>query len=53
MAEKYLTPDKMVVVIAGDKSKIESDVKGLNMPTTVQDAEGKPMGDKPAGPGNN
>jgi zinc protease len=52
VAEKYLDPDKMVVVIAGDKSKIEADVKGLNMPTQAQDAEGKPMMDKPAGPGN-
>jgi len=46
MAEKHLTPDKMVVVIAGDKAKIEGEVKALNMPTTVQDAEGKPMGNQ-------
>ena len=52
VAEKYLTPDKMVIVVAGDKSKIESDVKALNMPTVTQDAEGKTMGEKPAGPGN-
>ncbi len=50
MAEKYLTPDKMVVVIVGDRSKIEAGVRGLKMPTSVEDAEGKPMADKPAGP---
>jgi zinc protease len=53
MAGKYLTPDKMVIVIAGDKSKIETAVKALNMPTETQDAEGKPTTEKPAGPGNN
>ena len=52
MAEKYLAPDKMVIVVAGDKSKIEDGLKQLNMPTEAQDAEGKPMAEKPAGPGN-
>ncbi|MGH9522323.1 MAG: M16 family metallopeptidase [Terriglobales bacterium] len=50
MAEKYLHPDKMVIVIAGDKSKIESDVRALNMKTDVQDAEGKPIEEKSAAP---
>ena len=48
MAEKYLHPDKMVIVIAGDRSKIESDVKALNIKTDVQDAEGKPITETPA-----
>ncbi len=52
MASKYLSPDKMVIVIAGDRSKIEGSLKTLNMPTEAQDAEGKPMGEKGAGPGN-
>ena len=50
MAETYLHPDKMVIVIAGDKSKIESDVRALNMKTEVQDAEGKPIEQKAAAP---
>ena len=52
MAEKYLTPDKMVIVVAGDRSKIGEQIKGLNMPTEAIDAEGKTIGDKPAGPAN-
>ncbi len=53
VAEKYLTPDKMVIVVAGDRSKIGDQIKTLNMPTEAIDAEGKPVsGEKPAGPGN-
>jgi len=53
VAEKYLAPDKMVIVVAGDRSKIENELKTLNIgPTQSQDAEGKPMLGKPAGPGN-
>ena len=53
MAEKYLTPDKMVVVVAGDRSKIGDQLKTLNMPTEAVDAEGKPTtGEKPTGGGS-
>jgi zinc protease len=52
VAEKYLAPDTMVIVVAGDRSKIEGSLKTLKIgPTEAQDAEGKPMGEKPAGPG--
>jgi zinc protease len=53
MAEKYLHPDKMVVVVAGDKGKVEAGLRALNMKTDVQDAEGKPMPEKAAVPGTN
>ncbi len=44
VAEKYLSPDKMVVVIAGDRDKIEPGLKALNLgEIVVQDAEGKPV----------
>ena len=50
MAQKYVSPDKMVIVVAGDRAKIESDLKALNFgPTEVQDAEGKPVAAAPAG----
>ena len=53
VAEKYLAPDKMVIVVAGDRLKIENELKTLNIgPTQSQDAEGKPMLGKPAGPEN-
>ena len=42
MAEKYLTPDKMVVVVTGDKAKIESGLKELSLgPTETVEATGK------------
>jgi zinc protease len=44
MAEKYLAPDKMVVVVAGDRAKIEPDLKKLDLGTVeAQDTEGKPL----------
>jgi zinc protease len=52
MATKHLTPDKMVVVIAGYREKIEPELKKLELgPTEAQDAEGKPISEKPAVPG--
>ncbi|HEU5451221.1 MAG TPA: insulinase family protein, partial [Terriglobales bacterium] len=42
MAEKYLSPDKMVVVVTGDRAKIESGLKELSLgPTETLDASGK------------
>ena len=50
MAEKYLAPDKMLVVIAGDRAKIQQGVEALNLgKSEVQDAEGRPLGRQPAG----
>ena len=41
-AQKYLLPEKMIVVAVGDKSKIEGDVAKLNLgQTEVRDADGK------------
>ncbi len=53
VAEKYLAPDKMVIVVAGDRAKVESSLKALNMGAVEsQDAEGKPIGEKISGPGD-
>ncbi|MGA1998766.1 MAG: pitrilysin family protein [Terriglobales bacterium] len=44
MAEKYVSPDRMVVVVAGDRAKIEPDLKKLGLGTVqAQDTEGKPI----------
>jgi len=44
MAEKYVSPERMVVVIAGDRAKIEPDLKKLDLGTVeAQDTEGKPI----------
>ncbi|MGI9104403.1 MAG: M16 family metallopeptidase [Terriglobales bacterium] len=42
VAQKYLTPDKMVIVVAGDRAKIEPGLKALDLgPTEARDVEGK------------
>jgi zinc protease len=42
MAEKYLSPDKMVVVVTGDRTKIEPGLKELSLgPTEALDTTGK------------
>ena len=43
VANKYLTPDKMAIVIVGDKSIIEPGLKQLNMPIELLDTEGNPI----------
>jgi zinc protease len=43
VANKYLTPDKMAIVIVGDKSVIEPKLKELNMPIEFLDTEGNPI----------
>jgi len=49
MASKYLWPDKMLVVVAGDRAKIQSGMESLNLgKSEVQDAEGKPMSKSPS-----
>ncbi len=49
VAEKYLSPDNMVVVIAGDRAKIEDGLKKLDLgPTQALDTEGKPATAQPA-----
>jgi zinc protease len=45
MAKKYLDPAKMVVIAVGDRSKIEAELKKLNLGAIeVRDTEGKPVG---------
>ncbi len=34
MAQKYLWPDKMLVVVAGDRAKVETGLKELNLGVT-------------------
>ncbi len=40
-AKAYLVPERFVVVAIGDRSKIEADLKKLNLPIEVRDADGK------------
>jgi zinc protease len=42
MAQKYIHPDKIVVLAVGDKAKIEDEMKKLNLgKMEIRDAEGK------------
>ena len=43
VANKYLTPDKMAIVIVGDRQTIEPGLKTLNYPITFLDADGNPI----------
>jgi zinc protease len=50
MAQKYLSPEKMVVVVAGDRAKIEPELKKLELGTVeARDTEDKPITEKAAG----
>jgi zinc protease len=40
-ATKYFVPDRFVVVAIGDRSKIEADLKKLNLPIEIRDADGR------------
>jgi len=50
VANKYLTPDKMAIVIVGDKSSIEPGLKQLGMPITMLDTEGNMIAAQTAQP---
>jgi zinc protease len=42
VAEKYIHPEKMIVLAVGDRAKIEEDLKKLNLgKAEIRDAEGK------------
>jgi len=42
MAQKYIHPDKIVVLAVGDKAKIEDEMKKLNLgKMEIRDAEGR------------
>jgi zinc protease len=43
VANKYLTPDKMAIIIVGDRKTVESGLKQLNYPITLLDTEGNPI----------
>ena len=43
VANKYLDPSKMAIVIVGDRKVIEPGLKELGYPITVMDTEGKPV----------
>lgn len=42
IAQKYIFPDKMIVLVVGDRAKIGSDLKKLNLgPLEIRDTNGK------------
>ena len=42
MAQKYIHPDKMIVLAVGDRAKIEEDMKKLKLgKVEVRDTDGK------------
>lgn len=42
MAQKYIVPDKMIVLAVGDRAKIEEDMKKLNLGNVeIRDTDGK------------
>jgi predicted Zn-dependent peptidase len=43
VANKYLTPDKLAIVIVGDRKVIEPGLKELEYPITLLDTEGNPI----------
>ena len=41
-AQKYILPDKMIVLAVGDRAKIEEDMKKLNLgKVELRDTDGK------------
>ena len=42
MAQKYIQPEKMIVLALGDRAKIEEDMKRLNLgKAEIRDTDGK------------
>ena len=42
MAQKYVRPEKMIVLAVGDRAKIEEDMKKLNLgKVEMRDTDGK------------
>jgi zinc protease len=49
VAKRYLTPGRFVVIAAGDRAKIEPQLKKLNLgPVEIRDADGNPIAAKRA-----
>jgi zinc protease len=49
VANEYITPEKMAVLVVGDRSQVEGPLKSLPFVETIQqlDVEGNPVADKP------
>jgi len=43
VANKYLTPDKLAIIIVGDRKVIEPGLQQLQYPITILDTEGNPI----------
>ena len=43
VAKQYLDPAKMAIVVVGDRSVIESGLRGLGYPVFLLDTEGNPV----------
>ncbi len=43
VANKYLSPDKMAIVVVGDRKTIEPGLKELGLPVAILDTEGNPV----------
>ncbi|HXE90453.1 MAG TPA: pitrilysin family protein [Terriglobales bacterium] len=53
VAQKYLTPEHMIVVSVGDRSKIQPEIEKLGLGTVeVRDLDGNPVQTAQATPGN-
>jgi zinc protease len=48
VANKYLDPSKMAIVIVGDRKTVESGLKELGYPLTILDADGNPVSEQSA-----
>ena len=51
VAKQYLDPDKMAIVIVGDRKVIEPGLKELGYGITILDTAGNPLETEAAGPG--
>jgi zinc protease len=43
VANKYITPDKMAIVVVGDRAVIEPGLKELGYPIVLLDSDGNPV----------
>jgi predicted Zn-dependent peptidase len=43
VANKYLSPDKMAIVVVGDRKTIEPGLREIGLPVVILDTEGNPV----------